>query len=110
MRLLIIPAAAITFLSCQPRQTQTTPGNDTLQTVYIALLEAQEQRRTIPQDTSRHFPADSILGAYGMTKQEFRAGIAEYQADPAKWQKFLQSVTKRMEEQAAGKDQPKRSL
>ncbi|MBM2839797.1 MAG: hypothetical protein HW412_325 [Bacteroidetes bacterium] len=70
--------------------------------VFIALLEENERSRNSLPDTSRHFNADSIFQANGTTEQEFRSTLAEFKADPQKWQKLLEEATKELEEREKG--------
>ena len=73
-------------------------SEDRLQSVYIALLEEGDRYRSTPPDTSRHFDSDSVFSAFETSEQEFRSAITLYQRDPARWQRFFEGVTRKLDE------------
>lgn len=95
------------LLSCRQSGSppKSTMSAEQFQSVYIALLEEGGKVKSPFPDSAQHPKSDSIFQAYGTSAEEFRSAIAAYKTDPREWQKFYESVTKKLEEKQQQKSE-----
>jgi hypothetical protein len=75
------------------------------QSVYIALLEKGGTLKSPFPDSTKHLKADSIFQAFGTSGEGFRSAMAAFNDDPKAWQRFYESVIKKLEEKQKPKSE-----
>ena len=72
-------------------------SEEKVESIYIALLETQENGITHSPDSTAGLLVDSVFRAFGTSSEEFRAEIATYKSDPTRWKGFFEAVVKKIE-------------
>ncbi|MBI4535776.1 MAG: DUF4296 domain-containing protein [Ignavibacteriae bacterium] len=72
-------------------------------TVYIELVQQGAASGNPPQDSVITPAARRILDKHGVTVEEFKATVRNYNADINNWKKFFEKVIERMESQTTRK-------
>lgn len=84
------------FLSCTPRERPVLEDERFLE-AYVSILEHRSPGST------QSWAYDSasvraVLDSLGITVEEFRATVEEYNRDVRRWQAFYEQAIKRMDE------------
>lgn len=97
MRILLAAILVLALTSCGGAKRESGSGGDEkFARVYAQLVLASS-------DTQAPSPADpeQILKDAGMTKEEFRKVVAEFNRDPQRWGAFIEKVQKVVDEGVA---------
>jgi hypothetical protein len=68
------------------------------QAIYIGLLETNENANALAPDSARQGQIDSVLGAFGTSRKELLASLADYRSNPERWKDFFEGVVNRIEQ------------
>lgn len=102
MKRLLVAFALLTVASCRDSERPAATGEEEkfVRAYARLVLSASE-----PRDPSRPTP-ERVLSDAGMTPEEFRKHVAEYNRDPQRWGPFIEKVQKVVEEAAASPAAP----
>jgi len=98
MKPLLATLLVLTLASCRGTKgpVGSLSGEDQFVRVYAQLVMASSD----PQAASRTSP-EQILKDAGMTQEEFRKTVAEYNRDPLRWGGLMEKVEKIVQEEVA---------
>jgi hypothetical protein len=100
MKLFLSAILLVTLSSCRgSNRDASSGGEEKFARVYAMLVMVSSN----PQMASSS-PPERILADAGMTREEFRKTVAEYNRDPQRWAPFIEKVQKIIEEETARTD------
>jgi len=100
MKPLLAAILLVTLSSCRGTNRDATSGDEEkFARVYAMLVMVSSD----PQMASRT-PPEQILADAGMTREEFRRTVADYNRDPQRWGSLIVKVQKIIDEEIARPD------
>jgi hypothetical protein len=93
-----MPAVVLALASCAKQTHQEKVlENETFAQIYIALQEEGTRLRNVSPDSTHVFDPKSVLSAFNVSEEEFRATVRFYNEDLTRWKVFFSEVAKQSE-------------